>query len=808
MRLPFALTAAAAMLLFCVSTGHAAAEPSAGAHLSFLHADGSKFVTDDGKPVLLKGCNLGNWLMIEPWMLGGCLEMRDQAQLFSTLDQRFGADRAAHLIDLYRDGYITTRDFQIIKSFGFNVVRLPFDYRLVQSDTPPFEIKPDAFRWIDHALDLAEHAGVYVILDLHGAPGGQSDQMHTGEAGQNKLWGSEEDQKRTAEVWRAVAAHCKDRAVVAAYDLLNEPYGDFHTDLRPALLKLIPQLYAAVRSSDDRHVVFFPGALNGGVAFYGKPADHGWHGVGLTEHNYAGLFGGKRAVSSHAYLLNRTFPARRAMAERLGVPYYLGEFNVVLRATGGERMMREYYDRMAEDGFACTMWSYKIIGAKGGDIPADHWQMVANASPLPKLDLQSSSYEDFERFFQNLATMQLTIDQPLFKALTEPNPPALTLPSFPTLPSVAPAGAPPAGWTAIDIGGAHPGGQTVASDGAITLYGGGDDIYGTHDSFRFLSCPSTNGTCDLAAAIDSFLDSSEYAKAGVMARWGDAPDAAFAMAHIFPDGDVVFCARSKAGAPATETVRYVAATLPVEVRIKVNAGKADGFYREAGGKWISIGSADVPTTSDFQSGLALCSHASGQLATARFRVDDPASIARQTSELPAPADPPSLLQNGSFEQAGAQPNIADHWNSWGPNLARSADAPLGHSGSAQLVYNHSQVMSSDDSGVWQDVPITAGQRYTFSVLAVRDSADQGHDADSIELSIESTQGDHQLALDSATFKVANLTTAPNWSKLAVTTTAVDSKLRVVIRINASKKAPRGGVVRFTNASLVPNNESP
>src|SRR5581483_11713376 len=93
MRIPFSLTTVVAVVVAWSSTARAAAEPSPGAQLSFLHADGTKFVTDDGKPVLLKGCNLGNWLMIEPWMLGGCLDMRDQAEFFSTLNQRFGPDR-------------------------------------------------------------------------------------------------------------------------------------------------------------------------------------------------------------------------------------------------------------------------------------------------------------------------------------------------------------------------------------------------------------------------------------------------------------------------------------------------------------------------------------------------------------------------------------------------------------------------------------------------------------------------------------------------------------------------------------------
>src|SRR2546423_7947602 len=114
--LAFALVVLALPLL-------AAAAPALG----FLRADGSRLVDEKTRqPVLLKGCNFGNWLMIEPWMLGGVLEGKDQLSIFSTLKSRFGNERGQKLIDLYRTNYITPRDFELIKTFGFNVVRVPF----------------------------------------------------------------------------------------------------------------------------------------------------------------------------------------------------------------------------------------------------------------------------------------------------------------------------------------------------------------------------------------------------------------------------------------------------------------------------------------------------------------------------------------------------------------------------------------------------------------------------------------------------------------------------------------------------------
>ena len=73
------------------------------------------------------------------------------------------------------------------------------------------------------------------------------------------------------DLWREIARRYKDRSVVAAYDFVNEPYGDYKKDLRGELAKLMPQLYRAVREVDDRHVVYFSGPLSGGITFYGDP---------------------------------------------------------------------------------------------------------------------------------------------------------------------------------------------------------------------------------------------------------------------------------------------------------------------------------------------------------------------------------------------------------------------------------------------------------------------------------------------------------------------------------------------------------
>ena len=262
-----------------------------GGTLAVLSADGPKLVDPAGKPVVLKGCNLGNLLILESWMFGNTLlidghPFKDQAALFAKMDERFGREKREALMDVYRASYVTPRDFDVIKSFGFNVVRLPFDYRALQDDAAPAELRPGAFDQLDRVLKMAEDAGVYVILDMHGVPGGQSKQDHTGQSDQKELWHDPAAQDRTVLLWKAIAERYKDRPVVAAYDLINEPYADFRENVQPELAALLPRIAEAVRSTGDHHVMYFPARSMAASPSTADPHAKGMTNIGFTEHYY------------------------------------------------------------------------------------------------------------------------------------------------------------------------------------------------------------------------------------------------------------------------------------------------------------------------------------------------------------------------------------------------------------------------------------------------------------------------------------------------------------------------------------------
>ena len=254
-----------------------------------LHASGTAIVDDQGRPVVLHGCNLGNWLLNEMWMM----EMwrdgdpKDQWQMEELLQQRFGAQEKDRLMNLFRENWIGPRDLEIIKSWGFNVVRLPFNSALLQDDATPDQLRPNAFHWLDRAVDLATRNGIYVILDMHGAHGRPKHRPMYGRAGQNKLW-EPQNRKRAAFLWGKIAEHYRNNTTVAAYDLLNEPYFNYHSENNDAtLVGTMDQLIHAIRAVDQKHLIFCAGSLRG-LSMYGPPSSRGWSNVGYTEHFYPG----------------------------------------------------------------------------------------------------------------------------------------------------------------------------------------------------------------------------------------------------------------------------------------------------------------------------------------------------------------------------------------------------------------------------------------------------------------------------------------------------------------------------------------
>src|ERR1051325_9197677 len=108
----------------------------ANARAKFVTTRGREFVAPDGRPLFLKGINLGNWLLPEGYMFK--FKTASSPRLISTvLNQLVGDAEARRFWKAYRDNYVTAEDIRFIKQSGFNSVRVPFNSRLFVAEGAP-----------------------------------------------------------------------------------------------------------------------------------------------------------------------------------------------------------------------------------------------------------------------------------------------------------------------------------------------------------------------------------------------------------------------------------------------------------------------------------------------------------------------------------------------------------------------------------------------------------------------------------------------------------------------------------------------
>jgi len=103
----------------------AACVPAEAARGRFVTVRGREFVAPDGRTLLLKGINLGNWLLPEGYMFK--FKTAGSPRLIETVvNQLVGETEARRFWKTFRDNYVTAEDIRFIKRAGFNSVRVPF----------------------------------------------------------------------------------------------------------------------------------------------------------------------------------------------------------------------------------------------------------------------------------------------------------------------------------------------------------------------------------------------------------------------------------------------------------------------------------------------------------------------------------------------------------------------------------------------------------------------------------------------------------------------------------------------------------
>ncbi|MCU9612692.1 cellulase family glycosylhydrolase [Caldibacillus lycopersici] len=351
----------------------------------FLKANGKTLRTNfgSGDEVVLRGTNAGGWLVMEQWMTP--TDSPDLLTTINTLTDRFGEDAAWELLDVYQDHYWTKDDFDNLKAEGMNSVRLPFTYFDMLNEDGT--LKESAFKRLDWFIKEASKRKLYVILDMHGAPGSQNGKDHSGDItypDKGNLYGNEENMKKTIYLWTEIAKRYKDEKYVAGYDLLNEPGGASGIEQ----FTFYDQLYQAVRSVDTNHVLFIEAIWD--PANLPNPELYHWENVAYSYHfynwdNIDSFSSQKNFIDSKVKLVN---------AANYDVPLYVGEFTMFNNIQSWDYALKVF----EEQGWSYSTWTYKATGN------GTSWGLYTGEPE--RVNIYNDSFEVIKEKWSSISTTQ------------------------------------------------------------------------------------------------------------------------------------------------------------------------------------------------------------------------------------------------------------------------------------------------------------------------------------------------------------------------------------------------------------------
>jgi endoglucanase len=345
------------------------AAPASYGQSRFVNTRGKDLISTNGKPLLLKGINLGNWLLPEGYMFK--FKSTNSPRLIqAAISQLVGEDEARRFWKTYRDNYITREDISFIKRSGFNSVRVPFSYRLFVSDSSPARLEGPGYELLDRVIDWCRQEGLYVILDMHAAPGGQTGDNIDDSWGYPFLFESPESQQLTADLWRILAARYRQEPTLIGYDLLNEPIAHYFdtASLNPKLEPLYRRTVSAIREVDRNHIVFLGGAQwDTNFKVFGPPFDP------------------KLAYTFHKYWMTVNQEAIQEYVdfrEKYDVPIWMGE-----SGENTDDWINSFRTLLEAHNIGWCFWPYKKLDATSSIVsinPPDDWPAIVTFAEGPR----------------------------------------------------------------------------------------------------------------------------------------------------------------------------------------------------------------------------------------------------------------------------------------------------------------------------------------------------------------------------------------------------------------------------------------
>ncbi len=337
----------------------------------FVRAEGSQIVAPAGNPIKLRGINLGNWLLPEGYMFK--LEVATAHwQIQQVIKELVGPAEAHEFWKQYYDSYITAEDIHFLKSLGLNSIRVPFNYKLLTPEDHPEVWLEQGFELLDRVIKWSKAESLYVILDMHAAPGGQTGTNIDDSAGHPWLFENAACQERAIVIWRKIAKRYRDETTVLGYELLNEPIPHFeeYQKFNPLLEPLYKRMVAAMREVDSHHLIVLGGAQwNTNFKVFGPP------------------FAGNLVYAFHKYWMD---PVQQQIQEFVdfrdqhNAPIWMSE-----SGENTDLWIKTYRELLEQNDIGWCFWPYKkmeVTSCMRSFAPPPYWDEIVAFAKVHHVD--------------------------------------------------------------------------------------------------------------------------------------------------------------------------------------------------------------------------------------------------------------------------------------------------------------------------------------------------------------------------------------------------------------------------------------
>jgi hypothetical protein len=305
----------------------------------FVHTRGTEIVDASGKPFLVRGISIANWMVLEGYLFQIGPVNTYQKEVEATFEDLLGPTRAQQFLYQWRQNLISKDDIDRIKRDGFNSVRVPLHTKYFKTDND------EGFRLVDQLVKWCREDHIYIVLMMESGIGGATAEASDDGPGYPWLLKDAGVQAQVNEVWQRIARHYRNEPIIMGYDLMNEPllwpgYLDMENLIEPEYRRMTE----AIRKVDTKHMLILQPA-RGRFSEFGKPFDSN------TVYSYHSYNATPNAEFLQQYLDFRT---------RYQVPILFPE----IYAERTPDWLIDHINLAEQNNIGWMIWPYKKMGGK------------------------------------------------------------------------------------------------------------------------------------------------------------------------------------------------------------------------------------------------------------------------------------------------------------------------------------------------------------------------------------------------------------------------------------------------------------